>query len=94
MNFSPPLPDAVDRPSQPLIYVFPEGSMYIAACHYFDIVTQGKTRQQAIERFYRTFTFEVLLRIDETTGQVKDLPPPPPPDVLASWRKRAGYIDS
>ncbi len=91
---SPPLPDAVDRPAQPWIYVFPEGEMFIAACHYFDIVTQGKTRQEAIERFYKTFTFEVMLRVDEKTGKVKDMPPPPPPAVLADWRMRSGYIDS
>lgn len=72
------------------LYLFPEGEMWIVACKFYDVVAQGKTKEEALERFFRTFSVEILWRAEDASkGEQTDLlPPPPPPEVLASWQKR------
>ncbi len=72
------------------LYVFPEGNMWIVACKHYDVVTQGETRQEALDRFFKTMTVEVLMRASMAANgeKVELLPPAPPPELVASWAQR------
>jgi len=69
------------------IFVFPEGDMWIAAWRHYDMVAQGKTKKEAVERLIRTMGCQCLW--DAMDGRKPfSMLGPAPPDVLAEWERR------
>ena len=64
-----------------------EGEHWLVACRYFDVVAQGPTKEEAFDRFCKTFAMTVILQTDET-GNIVAMPVPPP-DVVKRWEHLA-----
>lgn len=89
-NIIDPLPPIDPSPlSSVWLLTWQEDDNHLVACRFFDVVVQGPTFKIALDRFYKAFTFEVLLRVRED-GTIDPLPVPPP-EVLQEWERKAGF---
>jgi hypothetical protein len=70
------------------ILFFREGEHWIAAWRRYDMVAQGKTREEAYQSFCRIIVAQCLLDAAEGRLPFSDVPLPPP-EVLARWEAAA-----
>lgn len=78
------MPDKASYAGPFRVLIFKETDMFVLCCIDFDIVTQGKTEEQAIERFWRVTVAQIMSDLEVgneplvTGGRV-------PPEYITRW---------
>jgi len=77
----PPPPPA----KPPEVFLFREGSMWIAAWRRFDLVAQGRTKSGALDRLLRLIAAQAMN--DAADGNLESFGTckRPPPELLERW---------
>ena len=72
----------------PELFTFREGDHWICAWRRLDVVTQGDTEREAVDRIYRVIAGYAIVDAREGRAPCSSLRPPSP-ELLAEWEARA-----
>jgi len=69
------------------VFTFQEGTHWIACWRHYDVVTQGSTETEAVERLLRTLGAQCIW--DAMDGNKPfDNVKPPPPELVVEWQEK------
>jgi hypothetical protein len=70
------------------IFTFRDGAHWIAAWRRFDVVSQGRTENEAVASLLRCITAQVMLEAAKPDGcEMRDVPRPTS-DIISDWESR------
>ncbi len=72
----------------PELFTFREGAHWICAWRRLDVVTQGDTEREAVDRIYRVIAGYAIVDAREGRLPLSSLRPPRP-ELLAEWEARS-----
>lgn len=72
----------------PELLTFREGKLWVCAWRRLDVVSQGETEREAVDRMYRIIAGYAIIDAREGREPCSSLKPPRP-ELLAEWEARS-----